>query len=223
MDADGANQRPLTADQAINAYPVVCAGGRYIVYTSVREGAPQVWRMDIDGGSPMALSKEMPSLQATCAPDGATVVYNAVEGGARQGVWRIAIEGGQPERIAEHQFSAQALSPDGTLAAGTGWDEERRRQSIGILDLSSAASVKLLPISPRAMSWMPAGRVLGYVDSKDGADNVWTVAYGGGAPTLQTRFADQFIFAFAWSRDGKQLALSRGTVSTDVVLLTATR
>ena len=223
MDADGGNQKPLTADQALNAYPVVCAGGRYIVYTSVREGVPQVWRMDIDGGSPRALTKEMPSFQAMCAPDGATVAYNALERGARQGVWRVAIEGGQPERVAEHQFSAQALSPDSTLAAGIAWDAERRRQSIGILDLSSPASVKLLPFSPRAMSWMPAGRVLGYVDRKDGVDNVWTVAYGGGAPKLLTRFADQFIFAFAWSRDGKQLAISRGTVSTDVVLLTATR
>ena len=52
---------------------------------------------------------------------------------------------------------------------------------------------------------------------------MWTVPFAGGEPKQLTRFTDQFIFAFAWSRDGKRLALSRGTVSNDVVLLTAAK
>jgi hypothetical protein len=221
MDADGGNQRPLTAGNALNAFPVVCAGGRYVIYTSVREGAPQLWRMDLDGSNPQALAREFPSFQPLCAPDAASVVYNTVDPGGVQGVWRVAIEGGRPQKIGEHQFSARALSPDGSRAAGSGWDAARQRQSIGILDLANPAALKILPIGPRAVSWMPTGRVLGYVDAKEGADNVWTVPYAGGEAKQVTRFTDQFIFAFAWSQDGKRLALSRGTVSTDVVLLTA--
>jgi Tol biopolymer transport system component len=179
--------------------------------------------MDDDGSNPVALAKEIPSFQAMCAPDATTVIFNAVETGGRQGVWRVAIEGGQPEKIAEHLFSARVLSPDGLLAAGIAWDAVRQRQSIGILDFANPASLRMLAIGPRAVSWMPAGRVLGYVDFKDGADNVWTVPYAGGKARQLTRFTDQFIFAFAWSTDGKQLALSRGTTSTDVVLLTATK
>ena len=136
-------------------------------------------------------------------------------------MWRVAIEGGQPEKVAEHQFAARALSPDGTLVAGPAYDNERRRPSIGILDLQNPASLRLLPLAPSALSWMPSGRVLGYVDVNAGIDNVWTVSSAGGAPRQVTRFTDQFIFAFAWSRDGKRLALSRGTVSNDVVLMTA--
>jgi len=34
-----------------------------------------------------------------------------------------------------------------------------------------------------------------------------------------TDFKDQLIFDFAWSRDGEYLALSRGTVNSDVVLI----
>jgi Tol biopolymer transport system component len=223
MDADGSNQKRLTADNALNVYPVVCEGGRSIVYTSVRAGAPQLWRMDLDGNNPVALAKEIPSFLPLCAPDATTVVYNSADPAGLQGVWRVAIEGGPPQKIAEYQFSARALSPDGVLAAGTAWDAERGRQGIGILDLANPTSLKILAIGPRAVSWMPAGHVLGYVDAKDGVDNVWTVPYAGGEPKQVTRFSDQFIFAFAWSRDGKRLALSRGTTSNDVVLLTAPR
>ena len=223
MDADGSNQKRLTADNALNVYPVVCESGRSIVYTSVRAGAPQLWRMDLDGNNPVALAKEIPSFLPLCAPDATTVVYNSADPAGLQGVWRVAIEGGPPQKIAEYQFSARALSPDGVLAAGTAWDAERGREGIGILDLANPTSLKILAIGPRAVSWMPAGHVLGYVDAKDGVDNVWTVPYAGGEPKQVTRFSDQFIFAFAWSRDGKRLALSRGTTSNDVVLLTAPR
>ena len=41
----------------------------------------------------------------------------------------------------------------------------------------------------------------------------------GGQPKQLTEFKDQRIFNFAWSRDGKQLALARGVVNSDVVLL----
>jgi len=38
-------------------------------------------------------------------------------------------------------------------------------------------------------------------------------------PKPVTDFKDQTIFNFAWSRDGKQLAISRGVVNSDVMLL----
>jgi len=34
-----------------------------------------------------------------------------------------------------------------------------------------------------------------------------------------TNFKADLTFSFAWSRDGKQLALARGTVNKDVVLI----
>jgi hypothetical protein len=41
----------------------------------------------------------------------------------------------------------------------------------------------------------------------------------GSSSTHLTDFKDGRIFNFAWSRDGKQLALARGTVTNDVVLI----
>jgi len=49
--------------------------------------------------------------------------------------------------------------------------------------------------------------------------NIWRQPLDGSAPRQLTHFTSDRIFSFAWSRDGKRLAVSRGTVSGDVVLI----
>ena len=44
-------------------------------------------------------------------------------------------------------------------------------------------------------------------------------AAAGGPPKQLTDFKEGKIFAFDWSPDGKDLLLSRGDVSNDVVLI----
>jgi hypothetical protein len=62
-----------------------------------------------------------------------------------------------------------------------------------------------------------------FIDTRNGVSNIWNVSLKGGPPTQVTRFTSDRIFAFAWSRDGTQLALARGAVATDAVLITSER
>jgi len=43
--------------------------------------------------------------------------------------------------------------------------------------------------------------------------------FDGGAPKQLTNFTSDRIFWFDFSRDGKQVALSRGTQTSDVILI----
>ena len=52
-----------------------------------------------------------------------------------------------------------------------------------------------------------------------GVSNLWAQPIDGGAPKQLTDFKNDLIFAFDFSRDGKQLALSRGTLTSDVILI----
>ena len=75
------------------------------------------------------------------------------------------------------------------------------------------------PIGPAqfdmAVSWTPDG--LGVAYANDG--NLWVQPLNGGAPRQLTRFTDRRpIRAFAWSRDGQRLAITRSTVTNDIVL-----
>jgi hypothetical protein len=51
--------------------------------------------------------------------------------------------------------------------------------------------------------------------------NVWQQPLPSGVPTQLTRFTSSTLYNFAWSHDGSRLAVSRGSTSTDVVLLSA--
>ena len=72
------------------------------------------------------------------------------------------------------------------------------------------------PANPR---WSPDGKSLQYLLSRGGAGNIWEQPLTGGPPRQVTSFTDRQSLAFAWSRDGKQLAVLRGLDAFDIVLM----
>jgi Tol biopolymer transport system component len=68
--------------------------------------------------------------------------------------------------------------------------------------------------------WTPDGTTLTYGlwNGPDTPVNLWSQSLSGGPPRQITRFPDEIV-AYAWSPDGKQLALTRFTQSRDVVLI----
>ena len=69
------------------------------------------------------------------------------------------------------------------------------------------------------LRWTPDARALTYIDTTGGVSNIWSLPLDGGAPKQLTDFKTDQIFWFDLSRDGKQLALSRGTQTSDVILI----
>jgi serine/threonine protein kinase len=63
------------------------------------------------------------------------------------------------------------------------------------------------------------GRAIIYFVTRNGVSNLWAQPVDGAAPKQLTNFPSDRIFWFDFSRDGKQLALSRGTMTSDVVLI----
>jgi hypothetical protein len=70
-------------------------------------------------------------------------------------------------------------------------------------------------------TWAPGGIAFENLVFRDGATNLWRFPLDGSAPRPVTAFASEQILNYRWSPDGKTLALSRGTLSTDVVLITS--
>ena len=75
-----------------------------------------------------------------------------------------------------------------------------------------------LPSGGENLRWSPDGKGVQYLLTRSGA-NVWEQPLAGGDPHPVTKFASGLIFSFAWSRDGKQLLLSKGSDNSDVILI----
>jgi len=73
--------------------------------------------------------------------------------------------------------------------------------------------------SAGAPTFSPDGNQIAYLTNVTGTNQVWVVNVAGGAPKQLTNFKSDLIFTFDVSKDGKSLALARGTSSNDVVLI----
>lgn len=80
-----------------------------------------------------------------------------------------------------------------------------------------------LPTGASTLTWSPDGKALQYLMTRNGAGNVWEQPLSGGDPHQFTHFTSGLLFDFSWSRDGKQLLLSKGDRASDVVLITSFR
>src|SRR5436305_15297272 len=97
------------------------------------------------------------------------------------------------------------------------------RSGIAIIPIEGGAPIKQFNIPAMFVHWTPDGRALVYVDNRSGVSNLWMQPVDDGQPTQLTDFKTDQIFIFDWSRDGKQIVISRGVVTSDVVLFSDLR
>jgi Tol biopolymer transport system component len=96
-----------------------------------------------------------------------------------------------------------------------------------VIPFAGGAPVKTLEVSVTfrdvGLGWTADSKSIVYAEgrgnSDSSADNIWSIPIAGGAPKQLTNFTAGLIFAFQMSRDNKQIALSRGTQTDDVILL----
>lgn len=224
MDADGGNKRQLTHD-GYNFRPSVSPDGRSIVFHSIRAGKYNIWRMDIDGSNPKQLTDGKFNNNPHLSPDGRWVVFQSWDSGVPS-LWKVPIEGGDPVQLNDTRSNLPVISPDGKQIACFYWDEQANPpHGVMIFPFEGGQPTKRFNIPSTSdgfvLHWTPDGRALLYIDNR--LSNIWSQPVDGGKPSQLTNFQGDQIFNFAWSHDGKGLALARGRVAEDVVLITDLR
>jgi Tol biopolymer transport system component len=139
-------------------------------------------------------------------------------------IWKVSIDGGQPVRLTDKITSRPAISPDGKLIACFYKEEIAAPWKIAIFPSEGGQPVKVFdnPVPPSrfvVVRWTPEGRAILYVDDKGGVSNIWSQPVEGGQPTQVTDFKSDLIFTFDLSRDGRRLAVTRGAIHGDVVMM----
>lgn len=228
-DTDGGNAKPvkMAAGQGVRDVSA-CGDGKHIVYMEMTGESEDIWRVDADGSNAARLTSEKSASMPTCAPDGQWVLYWNDE---ERSLYRVSIEGGSPAKMSLLNATSPYVrfSPDGKFVI---YNTEKQEQAkwenkVVIAPANGGAPVTTFPMVPgMGMSppqWAAEGKTL-YVNlMRQGAANIWKMESPGGPLTQVTNFPSGLIASFAWSQDGKTLYVARGTKSTDVVLLKATK
>ncbi len=217
MGADGTGAKQLSVDGSEHFDPSVTPDGRSIIWSSSATGQRNIWRMGLDGSNPTQITQGRNKWFPQYTPDGRWLVY--VSGS----LVKVPAEGGAPIRLTNEGASQPTISPDGKWVAYNRLDEASGQWQIAVRPMDTEAAPRIFDVpSPnryRALRWTPDGHSVAYPVTVGNVSNIWSQPLDGGPPRQLTDFKDQLIFDFAWSRDGKRLALSRGIVNSDIVLI----
>jgi Tol biopolymer transport system component len=131
-------------------------------------------------------------------------------------------------RLTDKLTARPAISPDGKLVACFYRDAASSPYRLALIPFEGGDPVKVFdtPVNApwfNAPRWTPDGRAILYADDRSGAANVWSQPVAGGQPVQLTNFTSDNIYSFDLSRDGRQLALARGFVSSDVVVMSESK
>ena len=88
---------------------------------------------------------------------------------------------------------------------------------MAIMPFEGGPAIKHFEIS--VAKWGADASTLQYVSTHNGIDNIWEQPVAGGPPRQVTHFDTGQMFSWRFSRDRKQLAMSRGRMPQDVVMI----
>src|SRR5262245_18547690 len=198
--ADGsASPSPLVTGDKSETAPRFLPDGRRIAFISTRDGAPQVYVADADGGV-RAITKFPAGVQPSLivSPDGRYVAFVS-------DVFASCADDACNQRMREAEEKDPVKMRRLTLQPYRHWDEwrENLRHHVFVAEIGTGAARDLAPgdfdspphfYEDGALAGSPDGRTLAFVSNREGRDremwtsnqDIWFVPVTGGAPTKVT-------------------------------------
>ncbi len=221
MKADGTGQKPLTVDAGANLNPKITPDGRYIVFMSLRNDQANIWRMNLDGSDPQQLTNGNNDWDPAVTPDSRWVIYTAKISGMPY-LWKVSIDGGDAAQLTDKYTNSPEVSPDGKWIVCSYREDVNSTWRYAIVPFDGGEPSKVFDLLGKKgnFRWSPDAHSLNYLrDTQGGVTNIWSLPLDDKPPKQLTDFKTDQIYNFAWSQDGKQLILARGTTTSDVVLI----
>jgi Tol biopolymer transport system component len=211
----------LSDHQHIPDEATVC-GMSYIVFRQIgRSGgaAANLWRMNFDGTDQKQLTSGLNDADPQCTRDGKWVYYTDAADGRY--LKRVSTEGGSAETVMKSPVGVFSLSPDGTKTLTLEVRDFDHKLVLRTDNVETHAT-EYLNVDPRAsypFAYGPDGKSIIYDVRERGVDNLWRQALDGSGRKQLTHFPSERIGRFAYSPDGTKLAVHRGHMDSDAVLL----
>ena len=196
-----------------------------IAFTSDRSGKIDVWTSDVNGGDLRQVTHAaIGGTSISFFPDNRNIAY--VTFGNQQAVWRSSIDGdGAPVRLTDRPANTPQVSPDGNslLCRYRTVENGLPLWRTAILPVGGTEPPRYYPIprsgGPHVFQWLANGRSFAFIDSTNGASNVFVQDVAGGPPRQLTQFDSGRIDSYHVSPNGKWIVVARGDPVNDMVLI----
>ena len=211
-DLNAGARSHLTRDGYSNEYAVAFREG--IAYVSVTPRGNEVCVTSFEGEGRRVIVQNVDQTEIAVSPDGQWLVYSA-----NNRLWKMPMAGGRATPLIDGPALGPAWSPTGDRIAF--FYGKRNEQRLGVVPADGDHVTWSMPATfyTPTIRWQPDGHAL--LLNGHGAEfsNIWKQPFTGDA-TRVTDLHEQYAMMFDISPDAKTLALARGQVMRDAVLIT---
>jgi Tol biopolymer transport system component len=199
----------IVACRATTTAPRGSEAGR-IVFTSTRDGHPQIYSVDADGEHLRRLTVSSSDDDFPLwSPDGGHISFLSNRSG-NWDLWIMDAEGGHPRRLTDTPTADEhspAWSPSGDrIAFSTDRDGGDWEVYITDADGKNPCNLTRSPGLDYSPNWSPDGRRIAFVSERDGNAEIYVMdADGGHQRRLTNDPKRESLGTSAWSPDGRNL------------------
>ncbi|HYL11479.1 MAG TPA: protein kinase [Terriglobales bacterium] len=226
MNADGSNRFEILKQDRRKRAPSVCGAGDTVVYATItEENASRIMSASLSGGKPTALSNGPMDTASACSPDGTWAVY-VTQVDKQSRLVRVPLSGGESRVVfSGGSVEAPSISRDGKYIGFLSFESESAGQKAKyiVIPAEGGPPVHQVAANGQGMEYRLTTDGFTYRLLQGGAENIWYQDWTGVPPKPLTHFKEDRIFSYAWSQDGKRLAISRGTQISDALLFSNLR
>ncbi|MEZ5428569.1 MAG: winged helix-turn-helix domain-containing protein [Pyrinomonadaceae bacterium] len=229
------SRRQLTNDsETQNEYPVVSPDMARIYYSSNRVDSANIRSIGVTGEdqTQITFDEKESELFPQISPDGRWLYY-IQEKRDSSAVWRRSLADGKAEKItAENELAPinfLSLSPDGkslafqNLTKETGTEKSKGFFKVCVISTDDPREKRFfdLPSSEPFAQFSPDSKALEFIRITTGGSEILRQELDSSDQNnLVLSLKNEWIFKHAWTPDGRQMAISRGNLIRDAVLLT---
>jgi Tol biopolymer transport system component len=229
VNSGGGTAQVISGASQYHSTPIVCDSGRTVVFLSTADGMNHLWKTELDGGDSVQLTHGVGEVFPQCPREGRWVAFVSEDDSTKSNLRKVTLDGGPDTAIIPDSVRAINLAPDGKIILfeplGPHVGNVVR---VGKATVDGSAPVTYLDPAPKSAvlrggRWINGQKALAFVDARSGVPNLWTFSLDGKPSQQLTHFVSGRIFSFAVSPDGAKIALSRGAITSDVVLFSRNR
>jgi tricorn protease len=217
-DEDGRNVQRLTVNRARDVYPRFSPDGKWIAFSSDRNGNLDVYVMPSTGGSVKQLTfHSSDDSVLNWSPDGRSILFSANRGeGFMPMLYTVSVEGGMPVSAGADMGVQGSFSPDGrrlayNQKAQSYWRKYYRGAYQSDVIVADIAAQKFTNVTDFEgldswPMWARDGNIY-FVSDRDGSGltNIWRVPESGGKAERITSFKSGDVRWPSISADGKTI------------------
>jgi DNA-binding winged helix-turn-helix (wHTH) protein/Tol biopolymer transport system component len=232
IDSNGNGKRQITSEKEASPSTAI-SDGKSIFYTVIRNQFANVERIDVGGGnlSKITNGNEGQRRSPQISPDGSSLYYILRDAKGSK-IMRLNLLNQKEEIWLEDEKVRCGLylkmSPDGKYFACPNWrqrtssDNDKHNAELAIISTETKSAFQYIPIERISANFhfSPDSKAIEFISAFESGTQIMRQAFNESEPKSILSMPNDRIFNFAWSKNGKNITISRGQQVRDAVLLT---